>query len=652
LFPFYLNTFTNTHPFNSIVPSFIRLSFSHIKKHSIDLNNPSQEGRIISILEMCQITRTFREFISLYEYPTGIKYYYYESMRNNQFTRTTPATSGPERNLFSTNLFIHSLAVVFACLFLAASAVYSADTKPNVILLVSDDQGWGDVGYHGGEPSTPNIDQLVKDGLEMNRWYSYPWCGPTRTSLLTGHISMRHGTFSGSGNLTHDEQLMNEAFKDEGYITMTAGKWHLGMRTQRDFPINRGFDHTYGSLNAGVDYWTHTSRGDRIDWARDGKTVFEGGYTTDLFGNEISRLIRERDKSKPFFSYVAFTAPHSPLQAPQSYVDKYAHIEDMNRRVYCAMVEVLDVAIGNILKTIDDEGIRDNTLVLFFSDNGGAVRTGADNGDFRGGKTNVYEGGTRMPAVFRWPGKIPAGVKSEQPMVVYDLFPTLAEGLGIPTNINTPFDGESLWDVIQTGKTRPRKTDMIIGTGNSYSVHSGDYKLVHSNINGNQPAGSETVELFKIYDDPNETTNVAKEYPDVAEQIMAKSAYAADWVRNSATAQPGRGGQARQGRGARRPQGSLQRYDTDGDGIVLENEVDEGDLERFATADTNHDGKIDADEFAAARAARGGPRGRRGRPDGGGPGAPGGRGAGGGQPAPTLDANGNIIHWHESVPSD
>ena len=426
--------------------------------------------------------------------------------------------------------------------------------------------------------STPNIDQLAKDGLEMNRWYSYPVCSPTRVSLLTGHISMRHKVFSPiPANLTipHDEQLMNQAFKEAGYMTMTAGKWHLGMTHVRDLPINRGFDHTYGSLRAGPDYWAH-GRGEQKDWARDGETVFESGYMTDLFGNEISRLIRERDPAKPFFSYVAFTAPHNPLQAPQEYVDKYAHIEDENRRIYCAMVEVLDVAIGNILKAIDDEGIRDNTLVLFFSDNG-PTPTG-DTGGFRGQKGRLYEGGTRMPAIFRWPGKIPAGVKSEQPMVVYDLFPTLVEALDIPTNLNTPFDGESLWDVLQAGGVRERETDIIIGNGTAYSVHSGDYKLVHSNINKNTPnAPPELVELFKIFDDPNETNNVAASHPDVVKTMLGKGAVFSDMVRNA----PFREG--RRGRGARAAGGR------------------------------------------PGEAAEGGP-------------------------APARDADGNIIHLHESLP--
>ena len=520
-----------------------------------------------------------------------------------------------------------SLAFGVACL-------SGANTKPNVLILVSDDQGWGDVGYHGSEISTPNIDQLAKEGLEMNRWYSNPWCGPTRASMLTGHFAARHGIFSGGGNLTHDEQLLNEAFKDAGYSTMTAGKWHLGRRTKADFPINRGFDHTYGSLMAGPDYFTH-SRGEQKDWARNGKTVFENGYMTDLFGNEISRLIRERDKSKPFFSYVAFTAPHTPLQAPQEYIDKYAHIENMDRRIYCAMVEVLDVAIGNILKAVDEEGIRDNTLVLFFSDNGGSA--GADNGDFRGRKGTVYEGGTRMPAIFRWPGKIPSGVRSEQPMIVYDLFPTLVDALGIPTKINTPFDGESLWDVLQTGKTRERKTDLFIGAPTGYAAISGEYKLVHSNINEATRGPSEQIELFQIFKDPNETTNLAEKHPDVVKRIIERNAHAAHFVRKAPAATV-RGPRAR---------GGLRRFDTDGDGILHRSEIDNTAIEQFEAADTNKDNKIDADEFAAARAARGGaPAGRAG-PGGRGPG---GGGPGGGGPPPSRDEDGNIIHMHEAVP--
>ena len=494
---------------------------------------------------------------------------------------------------------------------LAVSITSAVDTSPNVVLLISDDHGWGDVGYHGSEMATPNIDQLVHDGMELNRFYTYPICSPTRTALLTGHISMRHKVFmpfdadSGNLTLTHDDQLMNQAFKDAGYMTMTAGKWHLGHTHVRDFPINRGFDHTYGSLEAFPDYWTHNGRGGSKDWARDGKTVFENGYMTDLFGNEISRLIRDRDPSKPFFSYVAFTAPHTPFQAPQEYVDKYAHIEGESRRIYCAMVEVLDVAIGNILQAIDDEGIRDNTIVIFFSDNGaGPV---GDNGDFRGQKGGLYEGGTRMPAVIRWPGKIPAGVRSEQPMVVYDLFPTLVDAIGLETNLRTPFDGESVWDTLQSGNARPRKTDIVIGTGTGFSVHSGDYKLVHNNINKNAPDNGpqEVVELFKIYEDPNETTNVADAHPDVVETLVANNAEWADLISNAPyRARPG-------GRGARAAGGA------GGPG---------------------------------GRPGIGAPGGRPGgRPGGGAAGGrPGGRS--GSRPAPPRDANGNVIHLHETIP--
>ncbi len=381
-------------------------------------------------------------------------------------------------------------------------------------------------------------------------------------------------------------------------MTMTAGKWHLGHTHVRDFPINRGFDHTYGSLEAFPDYWTHMGRGGTKDWARDGKTVFENGYMTDLFGNEISRLIR--DPSKPFFSYVAFTAPHTPLQAPQEYVDKYAHIEDEDRRIYCAMVEVLDVAIGNILKVIDDEGIRDNTIVMFFSDNGaGPV---GDNGGFRGRKGQLYEAGTRMPAVIRWPGKIPAGVRSEQPIAVYDLFPTFVDALGLEPKLRSPFDGESVWDSLQSVKTRARKTDIVIGTQSGYSVHSGEYKLVHNNINKNAPENSppETVELFKIYEDPKETTNVADAYADVVDRLMANNAEWAELISNAPYR--ARGG----GRGNRPSAGRAGGGGRPG---------------------------VDA---AGGRAG----------------GRPGGAPRGGVRPPPQRDANGNIIHLHETVPSD
>jgi arylsulfatase A-like enzyme len=541
------------------------------------------------------------------------------SLPNCVFLKNTLAVFRTVRNRILSGVTAVFLFVAMGGLFLAAPSASAANTKPNVLILVADDQGWGDVGYHGGEMATPNLDKLVEEGLEMNRFYAYPICTPTRTSLLTGHISMRHGIFAPSQNLGHEPQLMNQAFKDAGYMTMTAGKWHLGRDTQRDFPINRGFDHTYGSLNAGPDYWTH-SRGEVKDWGRDGKTVHENGYATDLFGNEISRLIRDRDPSKPFFSYVAFTAPHTPLQAPQEYVDKYAHIENEERRIYCAMVEVLDVAIGNILQAVDDEGIRNNTLVLFFSDNGGAQ--GADNGDFRGRKGAVYEGGTRMPAAFRWPGKIPAGVRNEQPMVVYDLFPTLVEALDIPTKLNMPFDGESLWDTLQSGKARSRKTDMLIGNSSAYSVHSGEYKLVHSNINKNTPdSPPETVELFKIYDDPNETADVSKAHPDVVKAMLAKNSFMAEMIANAPYRAPrGARGGARAGG---RPGGPGGRG---GDAAAA--------------------GRPGAGDRVAAGPRAGGAGGLR---AGGGAGGRPGRAPGGGAPV-TRDANGNLIHLHESIP--
>jgi hypothetical protein len=240
--------------------------------------------------------------------------------------------------------------------------------------------------------------------------------------------------------------------------------------------------------------------------------------------------------------------------------------------------------------------------------------------------------------------------------VVYDVFPTLVDALGIPTTLNTPFDGESVWDALQSGKARPRKTDMIIGTASSYSVHSGDYKLVHSNINEIQGTDSELIELFKIYEDPNETTNVADKYPAMVKALIGKSAFAANWVVKAPAQQ------------TRRNRGGLRRYDTDGDGIIFLRDIEDTDFNAFNSADTNQDNKVDEAELAVVRAAgggapggrgpggAGGPRGGGGRPGGpGGGGRPGGPGGGGRPGGPeaevAVDPNAPIVHVHESVPS-
>ncbi|MEE3199389.1 MAG: sulfatase-like hydrolase/transferase, partial [Planctomycetota bacterium] len=252
---------------------------------------------------------------------------------------------------------------------------------PNLVLFVADDLGWNDVGYHDSVIKTPHIDSLAKQGVELNRFYVYPFCSPTRTALLTGRSPLSLGItrpIGGDAVLPMDEHLLPQTLKSAGYQTLMSGKWHLGSRDETALPHKRGFDSFYGHAGGFIDYYSHQRGGGSRrrpggtqgetpppDWQRNGKTLVEEGYSTQLIGKEAIRLLRERDKKKPTFLYVTFNAPHTPLQAPQEFIDRYKDVENEDRRVFAAMVDAMDEEIGKILKVIDEEKMRDNTIVLF-----------------------------------------------------------------------------------------------------------------------------------------------------------------------------------------------------------------------------------------------------------------------------------------------
>ena len=214
--------------------------------------------------------------------------------------------------------------------------------------------GWNDVGYHGSEIRTPNVDRLVAEGVELDRYYAFPVCSPTRAALMTGRSPIRLGVDRPIEKLNGtplDEHFMSQSFQAAGYQTILSGKWHLGLSHVDYFPDARGFDNWYGHLGPMVDYNTHIWEGG-LDWNRDGKVLEEPGYTTTLIGDEAASYLRERDKGKPTFLYVAFNAPHFPLQAPAAAVDEYRLVDDRNRKVYAAMVTLMDTAVGKILSTL------------------------------------------------------------------------------------------------------------------------------------------------------------------------------------------------------------------------------------------------------------------------------------------------------------
>ena len=382
----------------------------------------------------------------------------------------------------------------------------------NVVFMMADDLGWNDVGYHGSEIRTPHIDSIAQRGIQLNRYYASPLCSPTRAALLTGRIPLRFGVdrpIETIGGLPETERLLTDVLKAAGYETALVGKWHLGLAHINYHPYNRGFDTSYGHLGPAVDYWTHIWDGG-LDWHRNGKVLNEEGYTTELIGKAAERVISDRDKAKPLFLYVAFNAPHGPLQAPPESVSAYDSIQNPRRRTYAAMVSEMDRAVGGILETVEEEGLTDETLIVWCSDNGGAVRLGADNSPLRGGKGGAFEGGIRVPAAVWKPGSIEGGQTFTQMMTVADWFPTIAAATGNDLDAGAELDGVDMWSALTTGENVQRSEPYVVGVFDSVALIDGMWKYVEPLPRG----GSGVAHLFRLDKDPEEREDLAEVEPE------------------------------------------------------------------------------------------------------------------------------------------
>ena len=404
-------------------------------------------------------------------------------------------------------------------------AAQASAPRPHIVYIVADDLGWKDVGFHGSDIRTPNIDKLAKGGAQLEQFYVQPMCTPTRAALMTGRYPCRYGlqtlvipTPSKYG-LPTDERLLPQALKEVGYKTVMVGKWHLGHADCKFWPRQRGFDYHYGSMVGEVDYFTHSSGGVR-DWYRNDRAVNEQGYVTQLWGKDAVAQIEAHDAKTPLFMYLAFTAPHSPYQAPKEYLEKYSNIEDSTRRAYAAQITCMDDEIGKVVAALDKKKMRDNTLIVFMSDNGGnrtallagdadvsKLKLPADNGPYRGGKGTLYEGGTRVAALANWPGRIKAGEVKEM-MHIVDMFPTLAGLAGASLTKGKPLDGLDVWPTISEGKPSPRHEIVYNIEPFRGGVREGDWKLIWRT-----PLPS-AIELYNIPQDPSETKNLADSNPD------------------------------------------------------------------------------------------------------------------------------------------
>ena len=395
---------------------------------------------------------------------------------------------------------------LLACLaFIADAAAQTA--KPNIVVLIADDMGWNDVGTRNAKMVTPNLVKLAKEGVELRRFYGYPVCSPARAGLLTGVLPRRLGLVNiimpGQAGITKATPTLPGKLRSAGYATSLIGKWHLGNQNPA---TSVGFDHFYGFMGGEVDYLKHTDMRGRPDWQRDGKQIEESGYSTYLFADEASKQIRDRDKARPFYLQVAFNAPHVELAAPEDLVAK--HKSD---GLYGAVVEGLDIGVGRILATLDEQGLRDNTLVIFVSDNGASRRNGS-NAPLRGYKSSVDEGGIRTPAIIRWPQRVPAGVKLDQPVAIIDLFPTIAAAANLPLTAELKLDGVNQWPAVAGGKPLPRPPFLVASA--DIALFDGDWKLVETN------AGQRT--LYNLKADVSETKDLLAAQPELAAKLGAQ----------------------------------------------------------------------------------------------------------------------------------
>jgi arylsulfatase A-like enzyme len=408
----------------------------------------------------------------------------------------------------------------------------AAPLRPHIVYILADDLGWKDVGFHGSDIQTPNLDQLAADGARLEQFYAQPMCTPSRAALMTGRYPHRYGLqtavilSNSKYGLATDERLLPQALQEAGYRTAIVGKWHLGHADRKYWPRQRGFDYQYGPLLGEIDYFTHSAHG-TLDWFRDNKPVKEEGYVTELLGRDAVALIEGHDPKTPLFLYLAFTAPHAPYQVPQEYLDRYKAIADPSRRAYAAMITAMDDQIGKVLGALKRRGMRDNTLVVFQSDNGGprsAQFTGevdmskgtipADNGPYRDGKGMLYEGGTRVVALANWPGHVKPASVVDHPIHMVDMYATLVGLAGGSLSKGKPLDGMDVWAAIGEGKPSPRD-EVIYGIEPfRAAVRKGDWKLVW------KTALPSRIELFNLAQDPGEKNDLSEKNPGKVAELQ------------------------------------------------------------------------------------------------------------------------------------
>ncbi len=406
--------------------------------------------------------------------------------------------------------------------------------KPNVIVIMADDLGYADVGFNGCKDiPTPNIDKIANSGIKFTNGYTtYSVSSPSRAGFITGRYPQRFGFERNpqykpndpAMGLTKDEITIAASLKQVGYKSGIIGKWHLGAHIS-NHPLNRGFDEFFGHLGGGHQYFPekltiedsykiNTERESYRTWImRNHEPVKPKKYLTDEFSDEAVNFV-ERNHKQPFFLFLSYNAPHTPLQATEKYLDRFPNMKNNKRKTYAAMVSAVDDGVGLLLNKLQELGIEENTIIFFLSDNGGPEsKNASDNGVLREGKGSVYEGGFRVPFAMQWKGTIPSGIY-DNPVSSMDIFATISSLSKSPINPDRPLDGVNLIPFL-TGKNKGKPHEMIYlrkFDQKLFAVRYGNHKLVTRNQ-------GKVRELYDLENDISESNNIATQYPNVLAKI-------------------------------------------------------------------------------------------------------------------------------------
>ena len=458
---------------------------------------------------------------------------------------------------------IRILCLPALCIALASCATRGRSERrpPNILLIVSDDQGYRDLGCAGSpDIKTPRLDRLAKEGVRLTNFYvSWPACTPSRGSFLTGRYPQRNGTYDMYRNEAPDyghkyapeeyritferiagmdsrEVLLPRVLKGSGYVSGIFGKWDLGVH-RRFLPLQRGFDDFYGFANTGIDYWTHERYGVPSMFRNNAPTLEDRGtYSTLLFEREAARFIRA-NRNRPWFCYVPHNAPHGAsnldkadpsIHVPEEFRKRYpapnaGNRRDIRRRDFMAAVTCMDESIGRLLDLVSELGQADNTIVIFFSDNGGGG--GADNVPLRGRKGRLFEGGIRVPCIVRWPGRLPAGRVCDEFLTSMEILPMLIHAVGAFPPRNVVLDGFDMAPVLAGERPSPR-TEMFWQRRGDKAARVGNLKWVDS---------ADGKGLFDLSKDMGEEHDLSGERPDLLQKVQARFAA---WKEEMSRAEP------------------------------------------------------------------------------------------------------------------